>query len=83
MIYITGNAMTYHNGLPFSTKDNDNDINRSGNCAQSSGWWFNNCDLVCFTLYHRRNGKKGEQLIKWETWKDSMYSLETASMMIR
>ncbi|XP_076088920.1 angiopoietin-related protein 7-like [Mytilus galloprovincialis] len=78
-----GDAMKYHNGLAFSTKDSDNDRISHGNCAQSSGWWFSGCDLVCFTLYHRRNGKKGEQLIKWETWKDSMYSLETASMMIR
>ena len=33
-----------HNGMKFSTPDNDNDKS-SGNCAAShnSGWWFNNC----------------------------------------
>ena len=33
-----------HNGMKFSTPDNDND-KRSGNCAASfqSGWWHNNC----------------------------------------
>ena len=33
-----------HNGMKFSTTDNDNDMN-SGNCAAShnSGWWYNNC----------------------------------------
>ena len=33
-----------HNGMKFSTPDNDNDGN-SGNCAASykSGWWHNNC----------------------------------------
>ncbi|CAC5404491.1 Fibrinogen-like protein A,Ficolin-1,Angiopoietin-related protein 7,Ficolin-2,Tenascin [Mytilus coruscus] len=32
-----GDAMKYHNGLAFSTKDKDNDRNRSGNCAQTGG----------------------------------------------
>ena len=33
-----------HNGMKFSTPDNDNDKS-SGNCAAShkSGWWHNNC----------------------------------------
>ena len=37
----------HHNGLKFSTTDNDNDIHRSSstNCAVSykSGWWYNHC----------------------------------------
>ena len=34
----------YHNGMKFSTSDNDND-NYSGNCALRwpGAWWFNNC----------------------------------------
>ena len=33
-----------HNGMKFSTPDNDND-KWSGNCAaiNNSGWWYNNC----------------------------------------
>ena len=34
----------YHNGMKFSTPDNDND-KRGGNCAAGykSGWWYNDC----------------------------------------
>ena len=36
-----------HNGMKFSTADNDNDKN-SGNCAanRKSGWWYNSCDYI-------------------------------------
>ena len=34
-----------HNGMKFSTPDNDNDGWSEGNCATSynSGWWYNSC----------------------------------------
>ncbi|KAJ8315467.1 hypothetical protein KUTeg_007617, partial [Tegillarca granosa] len=34
--------------MQFSTYDNDNDMDISGNCARTfnSGWWFNSCFLV-------------------------------------
>lgn len=37
-------AYTIHNGMQFSTADNDND-KYDGNCAlqDSSGWWMNRC----------------------------------------
>ena len=35
----------YHNGVKFSTPDNDNDKHSSYNCAAAynSGWWYNAC----------------------------------------
>ncbi|CAG2238194.1 unnamed protein product [Mytilus edulis] len=84
-----GDAFTYHNGMKFSTPDQDND-NTSGNCANvgnrvGGGWWYNSCDTVCFTFSYANNNKglTGEALIQWETWKSSAYSLKYASMMIR
>ena len=37
-------ALAYHNGHKFSTKDNDNDL-RWTNCAveYSGAWWYNSC----------------------------------------
>ena len=34
-----------HNGVKFSTKDQDNDQHSSQNCAVSykGGWWYSNC----------------------------------------
>ena len=39
-----GDSLVYHNGLPFSTKDRDND-NANGSCAQGreGAWWYDNC----------------------------------------
>lgn len=41
---------SYHSGLKFSTKDQDNDMVRS-NCAQTlnGGWWFDSCFYFCLT----------------------------------
>ena len=39
----------YHNGMKFSTPDNDNDEwGVHGNCAAryKSGWWFKSCDNI-------------------------------------
>lgn len=42
---FTGNttdAFSYHQGRSFSTKDRDNDLFSSGNCAKqfTGGWWY-------------------------------------------
>ena len=40
--YLQDISKTNHEGMMFSTLDNDNDMTR-GNCAKNedSGWWFN------------------------------------------
>ena len=44
---LLGDSMTYHQGRPFSTFDNDNDIAVT-NCALSSkgAFWYKNCHRV-------------------------------------
>ena len=41
----TFDAMAYHNGAPFSTRDRDHDKWRDGNCAKVYGgaWWYKSC----------------------------------------
>ncbi|MBN3325391.1 TENN protein, partial [Atractosteus spatula] len=50
-----GDAMTYHQGRPFSTIDQDNDIALS-NCALThrGAWWYKNCHLA------NLNGRYGD-----------------------
>ncbi|CAI5641252.1 unnamed protein product [Oreochromis niloticus] len=50
-----GDAMTYHQGLPWTTIDSDNDLALT-NCALShrGAWWYKNCHLA------NLNGKWGE-----------------------
>lgn len=42
-----GDAMTYHQGRPWTTIDSDNDIALS-NCALThrGAWWYKNCHLA-------------------------------------
>ena len=61
----TADPMAHHNGMDFSTKDNDND-NSVGNCALVSGrktpiggWWYNQCWRIAPNIiYNNRNGIK-------------------------
>ncbi|KAK3733935.1 hypothetical protein QZH41_009582 [Actinostola sp. cb2023] len=40
-----GDSLSYHNDMPFSTKDKDNDRWIGSECANdlSGAWWYNNC----------------------------------------
>ncbi|CAC5424787.1 Fibrinogen-like protein 1,Fibrinogen-like protein A,Tenascin,Ryncolin-2,Ryncolin-4,Tenascin-N,Angiopoietin-related protein 7,Ficolin-2,Ryncolin-1,Ryncolin-3,Ficolin-1,Fibroleukin,Fibrinogen C domain-containing protein 1 [Mytilus coruscus] len=84
-----GDAFPHHNGMKFTTPDQDNDL-ANFNCAVQlsrvgGGWWFGKCDNVCFTFSYANNkkGLTGENLIQWVRWKGSEYSLKYAAMMIR
>ncbi|XP_055084550.1 tenascin-N isoform X2 [Periophthalmus magnuspinnatus] len=77
-----GDAMTYHQGRPWTTVDNDNDI-ALGNCALThrGAWWYKNCHLA------NLNGKWGDNRhstgVNWEPWKGHLESLDFTEMKIR
>ncbi|KAJ8406194.1 hypothetical protein AAFF_G00304250 [Aldrovandia affinis] len=77
-----GDAMTYHQGRPFSTVDSDNDI-ALGNCALThrGAWWYKNCHLA------NLNGHWGDTRhslgVNWEPWKGHLVSLDFTEMKIR
>ena len=71
----------YHNGMKFSTRDNDND-NYSGNCAYSRGaWWFNSCFYSHLNgPYHHNPVISYGYGIIWYDWKGFSYSLKFTEM---
>ena len=80
-----GDNLIYHNGMKFTTKDQDND--RYGpNCAilYKGAWWYNSCH------YSNLNGKylSGQHTsyadgVNWNAWKGYYYSLKTTEMKLR
>ena len=69
----SGNAtdsLSYHNGMAFTTKDNDND-EWSTNCATSykGGWWYRSCYHSNLNgLYLKTENSQNDKGIVWYNW---------------
>ena len=78
-----GDSLGVHSIMKFTTKDNDNDRNNTGNCAVgwTGAWWYNHCH------WSNLNGKYGDddfgKGINWQTWKGHYYSLPFTEMKVR
>ena len=79
-----GDSLSYHNGMKFSTKDQDND-QKEDNCAveYKGAWWYKKCHAS------NLNGQYlvGEMTsfadgVIWSSFKGHQYSLKRAEMMI-
>lgn len=59
-----------HNGMKFSTKDQDNDVN-SSNCAivYTGGWWYRKCHASNLNGQYLVNSKDHKGIQWWSTWK--------------
>ncbi|XP_035824276.1 angiopoietin-related protein 7 [Aplysia californica] len=81
---FTGNVsdnMAYHNGQLFSTKDRDNDMWSSKNCASvcHGAWWYKGCHYVNLNgLWGNTQGTKG---LIWRSVTDG--SVSFTEMKIR
>ncbi|XP_067374730.1 fibrinogen-like protein 1 [Channa argus] len=76
-----------HQGIKFSTYDQDND-NYKGNCAleDEGGWWFNKCHSAHLNGLYYPNGfysAATDNGIVWYTWRGWWYSLKTSIMKLR
>ena len=75
--------MALHNGMYFTTIDNDNDNLANNNCAKryNGGWWYEACHNA------NPNGQYGNNLygqgIIWQLWHDDYYSLPFIEMKIK
>ncbi|XP_013886097.1 fibrinogen-like protein 1 [Austrofundulus limnaeus] len=76
-----------HQGMKFSTYDQDND-NYRGNCAQEDrgGWWFNKCHSAHLNgVYYPRGHYSSltDDGVVWYPWRGWWYSLKTTVMKLR
>ncbi|KAL3885231.1 hypothetical protein ACJMK2_025319 [Sinanodonta woodiana] len=73
---IANEALLYHSGMKFSTKDRDNDRD-DGNCVQEfkGGWWYNHCYMS------NLNGVYGSSNIDGLNWE--LIYLVYADMKVR
>jgi len=81
-----GDALSYHRGQLFTTKDQDNDSS-SRNCAvrYKGAWWYGS---GCHTsnlnaLYHHGKHSSHADGVNWYHWKGYNYSAKRAEMKIR
>ncbi|XP_039976198.1 fibrinogen-like protein 1 [Xiphias gladius] len=76
-----------HQGMKFSTYDQDND-NYEKNCAKEDkgGWWFNKCHSAHLNGIYYPNGHYSavtDDGVVWYTWRGWWYSLKTSIMKLR
>ena len=82
-----GDGLSEVNNQFFTTKDADNDIHATSNCATdyTSGFWYNACFKVNPNgIYRPSSVTDGyAQGIVWLPWKDYRYSLKVTEMKFR
>ena len=76
-----GDSLSYHSGMKFSAKDQDNDLHGS-NCAviYTGGWWYRSCHQSNLNGQYLRNSKS-DKGIRWYRWK--LDSLKFTEMKLR
>ncbi|XP_042860774.1 angiopoietin-related protein 6-like [Penaeus japonicus] len=85
-----GDSMEYHNGMDFSTYDEDNDGASGGSCSDWSGgggWWYNYCYYSNPTgIYPPADlpeGAEVDHLLEWRKWQGYYTYLSSFYMKIR
>ena len=83
---ISGDSLIRHNGLKFSTRDNDNDNSTAVHCAEycHGAWWYDRChDSNLNGRYSNGTHNSDGDGVNWKTWRGVNYSLKTTDMKIR
>lgn len=72
--------------MMFSTKDQDNDISDSEDCANTfrAGWWYSNCHCANPNgKYLAGNNAHFGVGITYEAWRGQLYSLKSTQFMVK
>ncbi len=86
ILYNAGDALTRHNGMKFSTKDQDNDIDSSDSCSQKykGAWWYEHCHYANLNgLYLDGEFDEIATGVVWHPWRGYYFSLKTTEMKLR
>ena len=81
-----GDSLHYQNGQKFSTKDRDNDVYNSKNCAVSykGAWWYNACHYSNLNgLYLSGTHTSSADGVNWVHFKGYHYSLKFSEMKLK
>ncbi|XP_063915270.1 fibrinogen C domain-containing protein 1-like isoform X1 [Zophobas morio] len=83
-----GDSLRYQAGMKFTTLDRDQDLRPGNNCAaqEKGSWWYNSCTMCNPTArYLRGNVTEADrwQIVYWDGFRGSAYSLKKVGMMVR
>lgn len=87
--FPSGDSLTYHSGMSFSTKDRDNDLSNEKNIAVSraGAWWYTDGYQSNLNGRYLRGIYKPSIIdykgMNWDSWKGSNYSVKSTIMMTR
>ena len=80
-----GDSLDYHNGMRFTTRDNENDAWSRGNCAQlrTGAWWYNNCQYSNLNGRYINASPGTAEGVNWYHWKGAYIDLKFSEMKTR
>ncbi|XP_069138928.1 ryncolin-1-like [Argopecten irradians] len=83
---VTYDAMDFHNGYDFTTRDRDHDVRGDVNCATRNygGWWYRDCHTCNLNgLYKKDNGANDAKAMVWNAFPSRFTPLKKSKMMIQ
>ncbi|XP_048767375.1 ficolin-1-like [Ostrea edulis] len=85
-VSVVGDSLKFHNGMKFSTYDQDHDRNSTVSCATQDhaygAWWYNDCYKSNLNGKYADSALRDIQYPAWNTWKNHR-ALKGTLMMVR